>query len=137
MDGTDACAREERSDSVPCHGKVNGHGVALLDAPGLEDIGDSAHFAEELGVGNLRALVGLVCFVDDGRLDAIGRWSVNARQSSGGRSPGRVRLYPASAGDPAIPCHGRIRDRRATRNACSVSIRGAESVGIGARETQT
>ena len=66
--GADARAREEGRDGVPCHGQVHGHGVALLHAPRLEHVRDGAHLAQELGVGDVGALVGLVGLVDDRRL---------------------------------------------------------------------
>ena len=57
---------------MPSHRKINRDGVALLDAPRLEHVRDGADLAEELSVGDLRALVWLVCLVDDRRLDHIG-----------------------------------------------------------------
>ena len=68
VDGTNASACEEGSDGLPGHGHVDRDGVALLHAVGLEDVGEAAHFAEELAERDLAALAGLVCLVDDGRL---------------------------------------------------------------------
>ena len=73
VNSTDTSACKEGRYGVPCHREIDGNGVTLLDAPGLEDIGDSADLTEELGVGDLRAFVGFVCLVDDRRLDPIGR----------------------------------------------------------------
>ena len=53
---------------MPCHGEVDRDSVTLLDAPGLEDIGDAADFSEELGVGDFTTLTRLVGLVDDGSL---------------------------------------------------------------------
>ena len=69
VDGADAGAGEEGGDGLPGHGHVDRDGVALLHAVGLEDVGEAAHFAEELAERDLAALAGLVCLVNDGRLD--------------------------------------------------------------------
>lgn len=66
---TDTCAGKEGGDGLPGHGEVNGDGVALLDAEFFEDISDARYFAQELGVGDFSAFVGLVAFIDDGGLD--------------------------------------------------------------------
>ena len=71
VDGADARAREEGGHGVPCHREVDRDGVALLDAPRLEDIRDRADFTEQLGIGDVGALVGLVGFVDDCGLKMI------------------------------------------------------------------
>ena len=68
VDGAEAGAGEEGGDSLPGHGHVDGDGVALLDAPLLEDVRDAAGLAEELAVADLAALAGLVGLVDDGGL---------------------------------------------------------------------
>lgn len=69
MDGTDTGAGHEGSHGLPGHRQVDGDGVALLDAPRLEDVGDAAGLAEELAVADLGALRGLICFVDDSSLN--------------------------------------------------------------------
>ena len=66
-------AGEEGGDGLPCHGKVDGHGVALLHAERLEHVRDAADLAQELRVRDLAALVRLVCLVDDRRLCARAR----------------------------------------------------------------
>ena len=71
VDGADAGAGEEGGDGVPGHGEVEGDGVALADAEGLEDVGEGADLVEELGVGDVGALGRLVGFVDDGGLAAV------------------------------------------------------------------
>lgn len=71
MDGADAGASEEGGDGLPCHREVDRDGVSLLDAHGLEDIGDTADFTEELRVRDVAALVGLVGFVNDGGLSQV------------------------------------------------------------------
>jgi hypothetical protein len=42
--------------------------ITLLDTKGLEYIGDSAYFLEELVVREFDVSVGFVCFPDDGGL---------------------------------------------------------------------
>lgn len=71
MDGADAGASEEGGDGLPCHREVDRDGVSLLDAHGLEDIGDTADFTEELRVRDVAAFVGLVGFVNDGGLSQV------------------------------------------------------------------
>ena len=68
VDSANSGAGEEGGDGVPSHGEVDRNGVALLDAPGPEDVGDAADFAEQFGVADFATLTRLVGFVDDGGL---------------------------------------------------------------------
>ena len=68
MNSTDPGAGEEGGDSLPCHGKVDGDGVALLHTVGCEDIGDAASLAEQLAIADLSALAGLIRLIDNGSL---------------------------------------------------------------------
>lgn len=71
VDRSDPSTCEECSDSVPCHGQVNGDGIALFNAKALEDIGDATDFPEELAVRDFFAFSWLVGFVDNCHLDEI------------------------------------------------------------------
>ena len=66
--GTDTCAGEESSHGLPVHGKIDADGVTLLDTEGFENVGDSAYFAQEFGIGDVAAFAWLVGFVDNGSL---------------------------------------------------------------------
>lgn len=68
MNRPDTRASEEGRYSVPSHREVHRDGVALLDAESLEHIGDAAHLAQKLCIGDQEALAGLISLVDDGRL---------------------------------------------------------------------
>lgn len=62
---TDTGAGQESGNGMPGHGQVDGDGVTLLDSHSLEDIGYTANFAEELGVGDFAALAWFIGLVDD------------------------------------------------------------------------
>ena len=66
--GTNTCAGEESSHGLPVHGKIDADGVTLLDTEGFENVGDSAYFAQEFGIGDVAAFAWLVGFVDNGSL---------------------------------------------------------------------
>lgn len=68
VDCADTGAGEEGCDGVPGHGEVDGDGVTALDAIGFEDVGYTAYFVEEFGVGYYAAFAWFVCLVDDGGL---------------------------------------------------------------------
>ena len=68
VDRANASASEEGSDGLPCHRKIDRDGITLLDAEGLENIGDAADFAEELCIGHLATLIRFVGFINDGGL---------------------------------------------------------------------
>jgi hypothetical protein len=68
VDSANSGTGEEGGDGVPSHGEVDRDGVALLDTPRPEDVGDAADFAEQFGVGDLATLTRFVGFVDDGGL---------------------------------------------------------------------
>lgn len=70
VDGANSDTGENGDNGLGNHGKVNGDGVTLLDAHLLEGPGDLADIAEELRVGDVAAIFGLVGLVDDG--DAVG-----------------------------------------------------------------
>lgn len=65
VDSTDARASEEGSDGLPCHGKVDGDGVALFDTEGFEYIGDAGNFMQQFSIGDLASFAWLVSLVDD------------------------------------------------------------------------
>jgi hypothetical protein len=69
MDSTDTGTGEECSHGLPGHGQVDGDGVALFDTKALEDVGDTADFAQELSISDEPALFRFICLVDDGDLD--------------------------------------------------------------------
>lgn len=64
VDGTNASAGEECSNSLPSHGQVDGDGVSLLDTPRLQHVGNARYLAQELSVADLDALTRLVALVD-------------------------------------------------------------------------
>lgn len=68
MDGADAGTSEEGCDGLPSHGKVDGDGGAFGDAERFEDVSKGADLTHKLGIGDQRARVGFVGFVDDGGL---------------------------------------------------------------------
>lgn len=68
MDGANAGAGEEGGNSLPCHGEVDGDGVALRDAVRLEYVCDARHLTEELAIADLGTFVRFVGFVDDSSL---------------------------------------------------------------------
>ena len=68
MHRTDPSTGKECGGSVPGHRKVDGDGVALLDAEGLEDIRDAADLAEQLAVRDKITFAWFIGFVDDGSL---------------------------------------------------------------------
>jgi hypothetical protein len=70
VDGANASAGKEGGDGVPGHGEVDGDGVALFDAERLEDVGDAAYLVEELAIGDVGTLAGLIGLVDDGGLSS-------------------------------------------------------------------
>lgn len=71
VDSADTSAGKECSHGVPCHGKVDRDGIALLDTETLEDICDLANLRKELRIGNFPAFIGLISLVDDGGLRSI------------------------------------------------------------------
>ena len=71
VDGTDAGAGEEGRNSLPGHGKVYGDRGSFLDAKRLENIGNFADFAHEFSIGDERACIGFIGFVNDGRLATL------------------------------------------------------------------
>ena len=71
VDGADARTGEESGDGLPCHGKVDSDGVALLDTNGFEYIGKAADFVQQFSIGDLAASAWLISFVDDRGLSDI------------------------------------------------------------------
>lgn len=65
VDGAYTGTGEECGDRLPVHGEVDGHGVTLLDAEALQDVGDAGDFGKQFAIGDLFAVRGLVCFVDN------------------------------------------------------------------------
>ena len=66
----DARARQHGVGRLGDHRQVDGDAVALLDAVGLEHVGELAHALVELAVGDLLVVGGVVAFPDDGDLVA-------------------------------------------------------------------
>ena len=54
------------------HRQIDAHPVALLDAPGFEDIGQLADFGVQLPVGQALVFFGIVAFPENGHLVAAG-----------------------------------------------------------------
>ena len=73
-DGISRRRRTHQSGTSDGRGKnaLDGNGVALLDAPALEDVGDAARLAHELAKRHLARLARLVGLVDDGDLVRVG-----------------------------------------------------------------
>jgi hypothetical protein len=71
MDCSDPSAGEKSSHGVPSHGKIDRNGIAFLNAEALEDVGETANFAHEFRIRNETAVLGLVCFVDNGGLSEL------------------------------------------------------------------
>ena len=82
--GTDTCAGEESSHGLPVHGKIDANGVTLLDTEGFENVGDSAYFAQEFGIGDVAAFAWLVGFVDDRCLQVRRKSEIGIGERSGG-----------------------------------------------------
>ncbi len=70
MDGADTRAGEHGVGRLGNHRQVDGDAVALLDALGLQHIGEAAHLGVQLPVGDLLVVLGIVAFPDDGDLIA-------------------------------------------------------------------
>ena len=82
MHGADARAGQHGVGGLGDHRQVDGDAVALLDAVGLEHVGELAHPLVQLAVGDLLVVGGVVALPDDGDLvaarlqvpvDAVGR----------------------------------------------------------------
>ena len=72
MDGADAGAGQHGIGRLGDHRHVDGDAVALLDATGLQHIGEAADILMHLGVGDVLLLVRAVAFPDDRGLVAAG-----------------------------------------------------------------
>ncbi len=70
VDSADPGAGKEGNDGLGNHGQVDGDCVSLAHAHVLQHVGHLGDLAQELAVGHVAALVGLVGLVDDG--DAVG-----------------------------------------------------------------
>ena len=70
VDGADSAAGKQGNDGLGNHGEVDGDGVTLLDAQVGEDMGELGDLPEELAIGDIPSLTGLVGLVDDG--DSVG-----------------------------------------------------------------
>lgn len=68
VDSTDTSASEESGGGLPCHGEVDGDGIALLDTEIFEDIGDLADLLKEFRVGDFTTLARFIGFPDNRRL---------------------------------------------------------------------
>jgi hypothetical protein len=68
VDGSDTRACQKGGNSLPGHGQIDRHGVALAHAKRLEHISDSADLTEELAVADDQTIAGFVRFPNDGRL---------------------------------------------------------------------
>lgn len=71
VNGADSAASKKGNDSLRDHGQVDGHGVALAHAHLGEHVGELGDIAQELAVGDVPAVRGLVGFVDDGDLVGV------------------------------------------------------------------
>ena len=68
MHGADARARQHGVGGFGDHRQVDGDAVALLDAVGLEHVGELADALVQLAVGDLLVVGGVVALPDDGDL---------------------------------------------------------------------
>lgn len=75
-------------------------GIAALDTPRAEDVGDTADLVEELTVGDLTRVGGLVGLVDDGNL--VGVLVVVAVNTVVGRVERTLRARMSATGVTAI-----------------------------------
>ncbi len=80
MDRADTGAGEHGKGRFGNHREVDGDAVALFDALSLEHVGEAAHFAVQLGIGEAaRFLGGIIGFPDDRDLIAArGEMAVDA-----------------------------------------------------------
>ena len=72
VDRADAGAGQHGHGRFGDHGHVDGHAVAPGDAPGLQDVGETAYLAMQFPVGDLLVHGGVVAFPDDGDVIAAG-----------------------------------------------------------------
>ncbi len=79
MDGADAGAGQHRHRDLGDHRQVDRDPVALLDAPGLQHIGEPADRLVQLAIGDVAVLGGIVALPQDrGLLAAPGKVPVDA-----------------------------------------------------------
>ncbi len=69
--GSDTGAGQERNEGFGNHGKVDGHGIPLLDAHLLQNVGGRADFAEQFAIGQGASLFRIIRLVDNGRLVGV------------------------------------------------------------------
>ena len=70
MNGSDLCAGEHGDGQLRDHGQINSDPIALLDALGLEGIGETVDLAGELVVGDLLDVAHRLANEDVGQLVA-------------------------------------------------------------------
>ncbi len=70
VDGADARAGEQGDGQLRRHAHVDGHAVALLDAQGLEGVGEALHLGVQFGVGEAANLARLALPDERGLLGA-------------------------------------------------------------------
>lgn len=68
VDGANSRTSKEGGHGLPCHGKVDRYGVALLHSKGFEDVGNTGNLPKQLSVSDLATLAGFVGLVDDSSL---------------------------------------------------------------------
>ena len=71
VDSANARASQESNHGLWNHRKVDSNSVTLLDALLLQGPSDAGDFTEQLSVGNIPALIGLIGLVDDGNLVGV------------------------------------------------------------------
>jgi len=65
---TDPRTGEERRYRLPSHGKVNGDGIALLDAQFFEDIRNLRYFTKEFSIADFTTFTRVIGFINDSSL---------------------------------------------------------------------
>lgn len=71
VNGTNTRASQEGNNGLGDHGKVDGHGIALLHALLFQGPGDARDFPEQLAESDIATRVGLVGFIDDGNFIGV------------------------------------------------------------------
>ena len=66
MNRTNPCAGEHRVCGLGDHRQIDRDAVTLLDAAALEHVGETAHPAVQLWVGDALVVLGVVTFPDNG-----------------------------------------------------------------------
>ncbi len=80
VDGADARAGQQRDGQLRRHAHVDGDAIALLDAEGLERVGELLHFGVQFGVGEAADFARLALPDDGGLVARAGRATWRSRQ---------------------------------------------------------